>query len=191
MLRVQFVLRRGLDAKKKALEGLRVDPCLKLSLDFASFWDGGAQVLSTRISSTATTSFPTSGRHCRCGLRLSDSFEISGPKAAYLSTNAMPAHLEGHESLSVVSGGRPRSEFELEAAYLHNWQTDPFARALTANLAGENDRPQRAWHSALWKTLLFSRVRERRHQDEPRQLPATPERKIRAHEKSCEHSKVN
>jgi monoamine oxidase len=60
------------------------------------------------------------------------------------------------ESLSVVFGGRPRSEFELEAAYLHNWQTDPFARGAYSYLAVGGNDARSALAAPLEDTLFFA-----------------------------------
>jgi monoamine oxidase len=59
------------------------------------------------------------------------------------------------ESLSVVFG-KPQSEFELEAAYLHNWQTDPFARGAYSYIAVGGSDARSALAAPLDDTLFFA-----------------------------------
>jgi monoamine oxidase len=60
------------------------------------------------------------------------------------------------ESLSAIFGGRPQSEFELEAAYLHNWQTDPFARGAYSYIAVGGGEARRTLAAPLEDTLFFA-----------------------------------
>jgi monoamine oxidase len=60
------------------------------------------------------------------------------------------------ESLSAIFGGRPPGEFELEAAYLHNWQTDPFARGAYSYIAVGGEDARQALAAPLENTLFFA-----------------------------------
>jgi monoamine oxidase len=82
---------------------------------------------------------------------------IAGPKAARLSMSETPDIVRhALESLSTVFGGRPQSEFELEAAYLHNWQTDPFARGAYSYIAVGGGDARRILAAPLEDTLFFA-----------------------------------
>lgn len=148
-----------LDAKKKALEGLAFGPVLKLSLRFRkAFWDewDGGKYQHAAFFHSPTTAFPTFWTSLPLRAPLLTAW-IAGPKAARLSTRAMPHIVEqAMESLSIVFGGRPRSEFELEAAYLHNWQTDPFARGAYSYIAVGGSDARSALAAPLEDTLFFA-----------------------------------
>jgi monoamine oxidase len=82
---------------------------------------------------------------------------VGGPKAARLSTASEPDIVrQALESLSVMFGGREHSEFELEAAYSHNWQTDPFARGAYSYLAAGGGDARGLLAAPLEDTLFFA-----------------------------------
>jgi monoamine oxidase len=60
------------------------------------------------------------------------------------------------ESLSRVFAGRPPSELELEAAYLHNWQADPFARGAYSYIAVGGGDARGMLAAPLEDTLFFA-----------------------------------
>ncbi len=138
---VRFV--PALDAKSKALKGLASGPVLKLSLRFRrAFWEelDGGRYRDASFFHSAHTAFPTFWTALPLRAPLLTAW-IAGPKAARLSfASENEIVRQAVESLSVVFGGRPQGDFELEAAYLHNWQTDPFARgAYSYPVAGGGD----------------------------------------------------
>jgi monoamine oxidase len=147
-----------LDAKKKALEGLAFGPVLKLSLRFRkAFWDelDGGKYQDAAFFHSAQTPFPTFWTSLPLRAPLLTAW-IAGPKAARLSTSEMPHIVEqALESLSVIFG-RPQSELELEAAYLHNWQTDPFARGAYSYIAVGGSDARSALAAPLEDTLFFA-----------------------------------
>jgi monoamine oxidase len=148
-----------LDAKRNALQGLVSGPVLKLSLRFRrAFWeelDGGSYEDASFFHSAATA-FPTFWTSLPLRAPLLTAW-IAGPKAARLSTSEMPDIVrQALESLSTVFGGRPPSEFELEAAYLHNWQTDPFARGAYSYIAVGGGDARRMLAEPLEDTLFFA-----------------------------------
>ena len=154
---VRFV--PALDAKQNALQGLVSGPVLKLSLRFRrAFWeelDGGRYEDASFFHSAATV-FRTFWTSLPLRAPLLTAW-IAGPKAARLSTSAMPDIVrQALESLSTVFGGRPPSEFELEAAYLHNWQTDPFARGAYSYMAVGGGDARRMLAEPLEDTLFFA-----------------------------------
>jgi monoamine oxidase len=148
-----------LNAKKTALEGLLFGPVLKLSLRFRkAFWEelDGGRYQDAAFFHSATTVFPTFWTSLPLRAPLLTAW-IAGPKAACLSTNETPHIVEqALDSLSVVFGRRPRSEFELEAAYLHNWQTDPFARGAYSYIAVGGGDARTALAAPLEDTLFFA-----------------------------------
>jgi monoamine oxidase len=154
---VRFV--PGLDAKRKALEGLAFGPVLKLSLRFRNaFWEDldGGKYQGASFFHSAATAFPTFWTSLPLRAPLLTAW-IGGPKAARLSSAEMPDIVrQALESLSAIFGGRPPSEFELEAAYLHNWQTDPFARGAYSYIAVGGQDARRALATPLEDTLFFA-----------------------------------
>lgn len=148
-----------LDAKKKALQGLEFGPVLKLSLRFRkAFWDelDGGKYQDAAFFHSPETAFPTFWTSLPLRAPLLTAW-IAGPKAARLSKTEMP-HIvdQALQSLSVVFGGRAQSAFELEAAYLHNWQTDPFARGAYSYIAVGGSDARSALAAPLEDTLFFA-----------------------------------
>ena len=148
-----------LDAKRNALQGLVSGPVLKLSLRFRrAFWEelDGGRYEDASFFHSAATAFPTFWTSLPLRAPLLTAW-IAGPKAARLSTSEMPDIVQqALESLSAVFGGRPPSEFELEAAYLHNWQTDPFARGAYSYIAVGGGDARRMLAEPLEDTLFFA-----------------------------------
>jgi monoamine oxidase len=154
---VRFV--PALDAKRKALEGLAFGPVLKLSLRFRhAFWEelDGGKYEGAAFFHSATTAFPTFWTSLPLRAPLLTAW-IGGPKAARLSTSETPEIVrQALESLSTVFGGRAYSEFQLEAAYLHNWQTDPFARGAYSYVAVGGEDARSSLATPLEDTLFFA-----------------------------------
>ena len=154
---VRFVPELG--AKRAALSGLISGPVLKLSLRFRrAFWEelDGGRYQEASFFHSWQTAFPTfwTSLPLRAPLLIA---WIAGPKAARLSGLQMPQIVErAMESLTTLFGGRPQGEFELEAAYLHNWQTDPFARGAYSYLAAGGGRARNVLAAPLEDTLFFA-----------------------------------
>jgi monoamine oxidase len=149
----------GLDSKRKALDGLAFGPVLKLSLRFrTAFWEvlDGGKYRDASFFHSAATAFPTFWTSLPLRAPLLTAW-IGGPKAARLSTAVMPDIVSrALESLSVLFGGRAQSEFELEAAYLHNWQTDPFSRGAYSYIVAGGSEARSALAQPLDDTLFFA-----------------------------------
>jgi monoamine oxidase len=154
---VRFV--PGLEAKRKALEGLAFGTVLKLSLRFRNaFWEDldGGKYQGASFFHSAATAFPTFWTSLPLRAPLLTAW-VGGPKAARLSSAEMADIVQqALESLSAIFGGRPPSEFELEAAYLHNWQTDPFARGAYSYIAVGGQDARQALAAPLEDTLFFA-----------------------------------
>jgi monoamine oxidase len=149
----------ALDGKRKAFEGLAFGPVLKLNLRFRrAFWEelDGGKYQGASFFHSASTAFPTFWTSLPLRSPLLTAW-IAGPKAARLSMSETPDIVrQALESLSTVFGGRPQSEFELEAAYLHNWQTDPFARGAYSYIAVGGGDARRMLAAPLEDTLFFA-----------------------------------
>jgi monoamine oxidase len=154
---VRFV--PDLDAKRAALTGLASGPVLKLSLRFRhAFWEelDEGRYHDASFFHSATTAFPTFWTSLPLRAPLLTAW-IGGPKAARLSTATTPDIVRrALESLSVIFGGRAVSEFQLEAAYLHNWQTDPFARGAYSYIKVGGSAARRSLAEPLADTLFFA-----------------------------------
>jgi monoamine oxidase len=149
----------GLESKQTALRDLAFGPVLKVSLRLRkAFWeelDEGRYHGASFFHSAATV-FPTFWTTHPLRAPLLTAW-IAGPKAARLSAHPT-AHIveQALESLSTVFGGRPQSEFQLEAAYLHNWQTDPFSRGAYSYVAVGGSNARNVLAAPLEDTLFFA-----------------------------------
>jgi monoamine oxidase len=82
---------------------------------------------------------------------------MGGPRAAELSKLDTPQIVRyAMESLSAMFGGRPIDEFQLEAAYVHNWQTDPLSQGAYSYLAAGGDNARAQLAEPLSNTLFFA-----------------------------------
>ncbi|MBS0422286.1 MAG: FAD-dependent oxidoreductase [Proteobacteria bacterium] len=145
-----------LAAKQRALEGLTFGPVLKLSMRFRkAFWEeiDGGKYAGAAFFHSADTAFPTFWTSLPLRSPLMTAW-IAGPKAAQLSTREMPYIIgQAFESLSSVFGGQYP---ELQAAYLHNWQTDPFSRGAYSYIAAGGSDARSMLASPLEDTLFFA-----------------------------------
>jgi monoamine oxidase len=154
---VRFV--PALDAKRSALEALVSGPVLKLNLRFRSaFWDelDGGKFHDAAFFHSAETPFPTfwTPRPLRAPLLTA---WVAGPKAARLSTCATPDIVrQALASLASLFGERADADLQLEAACLHNWQTDPLARGAYSYLKAGGGNARSALAQPLADTLFFA-----------------------------------
>jgi monoamine oxidase len=146
-------------AKQKALAGLVFGPILKLSLRFrTAFWEelDGGKYRDASFFHSVQTPFPTFWTTLPLRAPLLTAW-IGGPKAARLSNSRLPEILAAAmESLAKIFGGRAESEFQLEAAYLHNWQTDPFARGAYSYVAVGGSDARKDLAAPLDDALFFA-----------------------------------
>ena len=132
--------------------------CISLLRFRHAFWEEleGGKYEGAAFFHSATTPFPTFWTSLPLRAPLLTAW-IAGPKAAQLSTFEMPDIVrQALESLSTIFGGRAHSELELEAAYLHNWQTDPFARGAYSYIAVGGADARNALAAPLDDTLFFA-----------------------------------
>ena len=82
---------------------------------------------------------------------------VGGPKALRLSTASQPDIVrQAMDSLASMFGHRDASELELEAAYYHNWQTDPFSRGAYSYLAAGGGDARAQLAAPVEGTLFFA-----------------------------------
>jgi monoamine oxidase len=148
-----------LEAKRKALEGLAFGPVLKLSLRFrTAFWEAldDSRYRDASFFHSSHTVFPTFWTIVPMRAPLLTAW-LGGPKAAKLSASDTPEIVRhAMDSVSTIFGGRPISDFQLEAAYLHNWQTDPFSRGAYSYLTAGGDKARECLAQPLANTLFFA-----------------------------------
>src|SRR5262249_29487091 len=142
-----------------ALDGLASGPVLKLNLRFRNpFWDEveGGRYHDAAFFHSAAGAFPTFWTSLPLRAPLLTAW-IGGPKAARLSAAETPDIVrQALQSLSTVFGGRAPGDFQLEAAYLHNWQTDPFARGAYSYVMVGAGAARSALAEPLEDTLFFA-----------------------------------
>lgn len=149
----------ALREKRPALKQLAAGPVVKVALRFRSaFWetlDHGRYRDATFFHSPRAV-FPTfwAALPVRVPLLIAWS---GGPNAARLA-GASAADIVGQAlaSLQTVFGERARIEAELAAAYLHDWQQDPFARGAYGYVTVGGDRAREVLAASLKETLYFA-----------------------------------
>lgn len=146
----------ALDSKKPALEKLVFGPVLKLSLRFRkAFWEelDGGKYAGASFFHSAETAFPTFWTSLPLRAPLMTAW-VAGPKAARLSTKAMPDIVgQALESLTTIFHG---AKLELEGAYLHNWQTDPYSLGAYSYIGVGGSDARRTLAAPLEDTLFFA-----------------------------------
>lgn len=146
-----------LQSKRPALSSLAAGAVLKLGLRFRkAFWDeiDGGRYRNAAFFHSAETAFPTFWTPLPLRAPLLTAW-IGGPKAERLSAES-DSRIVQHamESLSTVF--RDAGPLELEAAYLHSWQSDPFSRgAYSYPLAGAGNARE-ILAAPLDDTLFFA-----------------------------------
>jgi monoamine oxidase len=146
----------ALDSKQQALEQLVFGPVLKLSLRFRkAFWEelDDGRYAGASFFHSADTTFPTFWTTLPLRAPLMTAW-VAGPKAARLSTEEMP-YIVGQalESLTTIFKG---AKLELEGAYLHNWQTDPYSLGAYSYIGVGGSDARRTLAAPLEDTLFFA-----------------------------------
>jgi monoamine oxidase len=146
----------ALESKQAALQQLVFGPVLKLSLRFrTAFWEelDNRKYAGASFFHSADAAFPTFWTSLPLRSPLMTAW-VAGPKAAQLSTREMP-HIVGQalESLATLFGG---IQPDLEGAYLHNWQTDPYSMGAYSYIGVGGSDARRALAAPLEDTLFFA-----------------------------------
>lgn len=142
--------------KHAALAGLASGPVLKVVLRYRSaFWEEleGGQYRDGGFFQAPHLTFPTfwTPRPVRAPLLVA---WLGGPNAARLAERPVADIVrEASDNAKAMFGGH---ELELEAAYVHDWLTDPFSRGAYSyvTVGGQNARQELA--APLRDTLFFA-----------------------------------
>ncbi len=149
----------ALHSKRRALEALASGPVLKLSLRFRNaFWEEleGGRYREASFFHSAATVFPTFWTSVPLRAPLLTAW-LGGPKADRLSKCPTPQIVQqALESLSTLFGGLAVSELQLEAAYLHNWQTDPLSRGAYSYITVGGAEARASLAEPVANTLFFA-----------------------------------
>ena len=150
-----------LEDKRAALAGILSGPVLKVVLRFRNaFWEEleGGRYRDASFFYSLETTFPTfwTSRPLRSPFI---NAWLGGPPAALLSEKSDTQIVQGAlQSLEGMFGGQlPHGRAQLEAAFVHNWQRDPFARGAYSYVGvGHNDTARRSLAAPLQDTLFFA-----------------------------------
>jgi len=147
--------------KRSALAGIVSGAVLKVVLRFRKpFWeelDGGRYRDASFFYSLDTT-FPTFWTSTPLRSPFINAW-MGGPPAAALSgkSDAEIIREAVHSLEGMFGGSLPSGKAQLEAAYVHNWQRDPFsAGAYSYVTVGNNDTARRNLAAPLKDTLFFA-----------------------------------
>jgi len=146
--------------KELALQGLASGPVLKITLRFACpFWEelDDGRYRDAAFFHSPQADFPTFWTQMPLRAPLLVAW-AGGPRALRAANNAEPGEVVGRAvaALQTMFGKRCHIERELEAAYYHDWQQDPFARGAYSyvTVGGGNARRQLA--APIADTLFFA-----------------------------------
>jgi monoamine oxidase len=150
-----------LETKRAALAGIVSGAVLKVVMRFrTAFWeelDGGRFRDSSYFFSLETT-FPTFWTSAPLRSPLLTAW-MGGPPAAQLCEQS-DEHIihEALSSLQTMFGSHlPAGKAQLEAAFVHNWERDPFSRGAYSYVAvGHNYTARRSLAAPLEDTLFFA-----------------------------------
>ena len=148
-----------LKEKRLALKGLAAGPVIKIALHFrAAFWEdrGGGRYRDATFFHAPGAAFPTfwTALPVRAPLLIAWS---GGPNAARLA-GAEKAELvrQALAILCSIFGEEARVESQLTAAYLHDWQHDPFACGAYSYVTVGGGHARQALAANLEDTLYFA-----------------------------------
>lgn len=147
-----------LEAKQAALDQLLSGPVVKVMLHFRrAFWeeqDGGRYADASFFHAPGKV-FPTFWTTLPTRTSLLNAW-VGGPSAARLC-ELSDAEIIRHalDAAAAVLSLR-QDDFEVEGAYLHNWQHDPFARGAYSYVGVGGIRAREALASPLGGTLFFA-----------------------------------
>jgi monoamine oxidase len=149
----------ALEAKARALRGLAPSPVIKVVMRFrTAFWetlDGGRYADAVFVRSFDAP-FPSVWTALPVRMPLLVAW-AGGPRAERLSGIA-PRDVIRQATTSVESmfGKRARIEKQLEAAWLHDWQEDPYARGAYSYVTVGGTGARKALAASLQDTLFFA-----------------------------------
>ena len=149
----------ALKAKRSALSALVSGPALKVVMRFRSaFWQGleRGRFRSAGFFQAPEAAFPTFWTALPAQTPLLVAW-AGGPRARRLS-GAGSAAIAGRaiESLRTVFGNAAGIERELAGAYVHDWQSDPYARGAYSYVTVGADGARKALAATIDDTLYFA-----------------------------------
>jgi monoamine oxidase len=150
----------SLDAKRSALQGLVSGPVIKIVLKFRSaFWEelNGGRYRDASFLHAQTSAFPTFWTAVPLRAPILNAW-AGGPRAARLSASANVASMvqQAIESLESMFGKGHGIGGQLDAAYVHDWQQDPFARGAYSYVAVGGGSAREELAAPLEHTLFFA-----------------------------------
>ncbi len=149
----------ALDGKRAALHGLAPSPVIRVSLLFrAAFWDelDGGRYAGAAFFRALAAPFPSFWTALPVRVPLLTAW-AGGPNALRLS--GLPARdiiRRATASLETVFGRRARVASRLSAAWLHDWQSDPYARGAYSYVTVGGHGARKALAAPLQDTLYFA-----------------------------------
>lgn len=147
-----------LEAKQAALEQLLAGPVLKVMLHFRRpFWEEqeGGRYVDASFFHAPGKLFPTFWTTLPARTALLNAW-VGGPTAARLGE--LPEAEVIRRALECVASvfSRQHERLELQAAYLHDWQRDPFARGAYSYVAVGGARAREILATPLEGALFFA-----------------------------------
>ncbi|HEY5101450.1 MAG TPA: NAD(P)/FAD-dependent oxidoreductase [Steroidobacteraceae bacterium] len=150
----------ALTQKEPALQGLASGPVMKINLHFArAFWEelDGGRFRDAAFFHSTKADFPTFWTQMPLRAPLLVAW-AGGPRALRVSNNAEPGEIIGRAvaALQTMFGMRCNVADQLEAAYYHDWQQDPFARGAYSYVTVGGGRARSELAAPIANTLFFA-----------------------------------
>ena len=152
--------RPALDAKQAALQGLAAGAVIKIVMLFRTpFWQelNDGRYRDASFFHAPRAAFPTVWTALPRQAPTLTAW-VGGPRASRLSADSDSAAMVGHalESLEQLFGGIDAIRTQLVAAYLHDWQRDPFSLGAYSYVAVGGGSAREDLASPLEDTLFFA-----------------------------------
>ena len=147
-----------LEAKQAALDRLLSGPVVKVMLHFRRpFWEeqAGGRYADASFFHAPGNVFPTLWTTLPARTSLLNAW-VGGPAAGRLCELSDEEIVQHALDAAATLFARSREELELEAAYLHNWQRDPFARGAYSYVGLGGMRAREMLATPLGGTLFFA-----------------------------------
>ncbi|HEU4620306.1 MAG TPA: NAD(P)/FAD-dependent oxidoreductase, partial [Gammaproteobacteria bacterium] len=148
----------ALNAKQQALAGLAEGPALKIVLRFREpFWEAleSGRFHDGAFFHAPEAAFPTLWTALPVRAPILTAW-AGGPKAARLRSAGTDIVQAALESVEAVFGVSPPHASSLEAAYVHDWQDDPFARGAYSYVTVGAGEARKSLAAPVEDTLFFA-----------------------------------
>jgi monoamine oxidase len=149
----------ALEDKRRALAGLASGPVTRVAMRFRSaFWEDleGGRYRDAGFLQSADSAFPTfwTMQPLRAPVLIG---WAGGPRSARMASMSMEEKVRrATESLNVLFGGKVDADSQLEAAWLHNWQQDPYARGAYSYVRVGGAAARKSLAAPVAGTLYFA-----------------------------------